>query len=102
MTERHCLGLRGEFDLANYEELERRLDEAIAATDGEFVIDCRDLTFIDSSGVEALAHARVALEAVGRDIRIVHATGAPLRVLELLGLTALLHVNEEAPVHNDA
>jgi len=57
------------------------------------LVDCRDLEFIDSSGIEVLVDTRQQLEAAGYNMLLVNVTGEPLRVLEVLGLTDLLSID---------
>ena len=58
------LSLRGEIDLANAEELRRDV-EAVLSDDADLIIDCSELTFIDSTGIGVLWRARARLSATG-------------------------------------
>ena len=48
------------------------------------------MTFIDSTGVHVLLEIEMALKALGRTMLVANIQPAPLRVLEILGLTSLL------------
>jgi anti-sigma B factor antagonist len=85
--------VRGEIDLASAPDLQRDLEETIATTTGDLVLDCCGITFLDSTGVGVFVHAKRLLAAQGRDIRIVNADQLTVRVLELLGLAEILHVD---------
>ncbi len=52
--------LVGELDVATAPELQRRVDE-IASADGDAWIDCTELTFADSSGLDTLMRLAKAL-----------------------------------------
>jgi anti-anti-sigma factor len=92
MTERTYF-LRGDLDIATVPEIERRIERAIALSDGELVIDCYDLTFIDSTGVAMLLRAGAELASTGRSIRIANANEATLRVFEYLDVVETLRAN---------
>jgi len=80
------LYLRGEIDLATVPalraELARYVDDGV-----DLLVDCRHLTFLDSSGVAELVAARQALEARGHNMLLINVAGTPRRVLEVLNLT---------------
>jgi len=57
---------------------------------GDLVVDCTEMTFIDSTGVHVLLEIEMALKALGRTMLVANIQPAPLRVLEILGLTSLL------------
>ncbi len=78
--------LRGELDVANAEEVK----QALTAASGSVVVDLSELSFIDSSGLTALVHARD--DVCGRGGRLVlrGANGSVRRVFEITGLTHFL------------
>jgi len=83
--------LRGEIDLAERDRV--RCELAMALTrPNDLLVDCRDLTFLDSSGVAVLVDVRQELEAAGYNMLLVNVTGPPRRVLEVLGLTDWLSI----------
>jgi anti-anti-sigma factor len=88
IVEMTSVALSGELDLATAPELETRLE----SLDGDNLIDCRGLTFIDASGLRPLlsAHRRCSR----RDTRLI-LVNAPLcltRLLMLTGLEPMFHV----------
>jgi anti-sigma B factor antagonist len=96
---RHGVGLlvfRGELDLAAASAMRQRV-ESVAGTG--LVIDLRDVTFIDSSALRELLHARAAVVASGA--RIVLA-GVPTNVRRLLELTGTDSLFETAPTRASA
>ncbi|MDQ1476004.1 MAG: anti-sigma factor antagonist [Actinomycetota bacterium] len=95
----HRFFLRGEIDIASASQLRSDLEELVRASVGDIVLDCSGLTFIDSSGVAAIVFTRLALEERGDELRIANINGVPARLLDILGLTEVLHVNEASPEH---
>ena len=86
---RTVLTVRGELDLATAPELEEQIDEAL---DGgrEVVLDLRELTFMDSTGLRALAQANWRAEECGVTLAIIRGSPQIERVLEISGLGTLL------------
>jgi anti-sigma B factor antagonist len=82
--------VRGEVDLAAVPDLQSKLDVLINATDDDLVLDCKGLTFIDSSGIGMFVHAHRALEVQGRECWIENLSDRCRRPFEMLGLTQVL------------
>ena len=80
----------GELDIATAPQLERAIAEATAAAVAELVLDLRQLTFMDSTGLRALAQANVNAEAAGTSLAIWRGPRQIERVLEISGLGTLL------------
>ncbi len=78
--------LRGELDVANAEEVR----QALTAASGSVVVDLSELSFIDSSGLTALIHARDDVCARGGRFVMRGANGSVRRVFEITGLTHFL------------
>ena len=78
------LTLRGELDLATA----ARLEQALAAAGDDVVLDLRDLTFMDSTGVRVLLEAA---EGHGPGLRMIApATGEVWVTIEETGIAPLL------------
>ena len=90
IPEDEALRLVGELDLSTVPELRRRLEPELAEG-AHIVLDCSDLTFIDSSGAMALIDAT---RAIGPRGRIIVKSPRPLvrRVVGVLGLDRLGNV----------
>jgi anti-sigma B factor antagonist len=91
--------LEGELDLGNAAEVEARLDAAIRASDGAFLIDLCDVSFLDSTAVGLLLRARALLGREERQLVLVCPPGRVRRVFELAGVSDLfcmLATREEA------
>jgi anti-anti-sigma factor len=93
--------LRGDIDLATAADLRSELESLVAAIDGDLVLDCCGLTFIDSTGVSVIVATQHALNARGNELRVANVDGVAARVLDVLGLTEALHVNEPEGAHPD-
>lgn len=87
--------LSGEVDLAVAPIVRRDLARAINTRGTHLLIDCSQLTFIDSTGIAVLLEANQELEADGRHMLILNVQRGPRRVFEALGLTDLLRFDRE-------
>ena len=83
-SRRHRPSLRGEIDLANAPEVGRELlGHALESLSRTVVLDCTELTFIDSSGIDMLVQLGRLSE---RRIELVNVPPEPLRTFEVCGL----------------
>lgn len=87
----------GELDIATTPELEQALADATDRGVTEIVLDLRELTFMDSTGLRALAQASTRADAAGVDLAIVRGSRQIERVLEISGLRALLPLVDAPP-----
>lgn len=93
------LNLSGELDMATVPPLRDAATTAIAS--GEYqtlVFDLSRLSFIDSTGLQALSEAHRGMAARGRDTRIVCSEPSILKVFELTGLDTLLSIVSERAI----
>jgi anti-sigma B factor antagonist len=88
--------LRGELDLASAAALRARTD---AARGRGLVIDLADVTFVDSSSLRELLHARAELESRGARLVLV---GVPPNARRLLEMTGTLELFDLAETHEEA
>ena len=89
---RLTLGLHGEFDLSCGETFQQAIAGAIDDRVTELVVDLRGLSFIDSTGLNALLYLRARAERDGFDFVVLCGEGHVMRVLKLAGLDELLPV----------
>ena len=89
---RLTFGLHGEFDLSCGETFQQALAAAIDDRVTELVVDLRGLSFIDSTGFNALLYLRARAERDGFDFVVLCGEGHVMRVLKLVGLDELLPV----------
>ncbi len=85
------LVITGEIDMANAEQIPAATEKALASHPERIVIDLAAVSFLDSSGLRHLLTARRIAADNDIDLRVVAATGAPLRVLTLTGLLDVLN-----------
>ena len=85
--------LVGELDVATAPELQRRVDE-IASADGDTWIDCTELTFADSSGLNTLTHLAQALRAQNRRLVLTNLRPMVKRAMDVLEITELFELEE--------
>jgi anti-anti-sigma factor len=87
----------GELDIATTPELEQALTEATADSMAEIVLDLRELTFMDSTGLRALAQANSRADEAGVKLSIIRGRRQIERVLEISGLGTLLPLVDAPP-----
>ncbi len=88
----------GELDISTTPALEQAITEATRDPGTALVIDLRDLTFMDSSGLRTLAQTNTRAEAEGFTLSIWRGQPQIERVLEISGLGAMLPL-VQAPPH---
>lgn len=84
------LRLPAEVDLAVAPRLREELQAAVSGEDPHLVVDAADVTFMDSSGVNALVQAHEAAVKRGGSLHVVTTATSVRRVLEITGLSARL------------
>ena len=80
---RVIIRLAGELDLAQAAEVQSTLGELIDAGFDRLVVDLRDVSFMDSTGLRTLMLARQDLRARGGRLSLVCNDGPVPRLLEL-------------------
>ena len=80
------LTLRGEFDIANAPHLEREITRFVESGGSRLVVDLRDLSFIDSTGLRIVLETRQRAADRGFELEIVRGPRQVQRVFELTGL----------------
>jgi anti-anti-sigma factor len=86
----------GELDLATTPRLTQYLTTLARTHKGLVVIDLRQLTFLDSTGVTALVAADSYARRDGWNFAVVNGPPQVQRVLEICGLTEVLPLADEA------
>ena len=89
-----AVAVRGEVDMAAVPALELALDGAIRDSAGTFVrtfvLDLREVEFLDSSGLHLILRARALLAREDRALAIVCPSGPVRRLFEEAGVADLL------------
>ena len=88
---------RGELDLATAPELEDKVLGAVREGGRVVVLDLRELTFMDSTGVRTIVAAHQVAEETGNELRVVRPQreSAVSRVIEISGIDDALGLVDE-------
>jgi anti-anti-sigma factor len=89
------LYVTGELDVSTAARLENASARALDGQGGDFHLDVRAMTFMDSTGAQALLRLHRRLTELGRRLVIVSPTRQVRLVLEILGLDEVLYVRQE-------
>jgi anti-anti-sigma factor len=84
------LGLHGEVDYQSVGALTRAMPVADSADGRRVVVDLSRVTFMDSSGVNALIAAHRSVQGPRGWLRLAGVRGAVLRTVQLVGLDSLV------------
>lgn len=84
------LVVRGELDLASAAELRAQLEKVAADRPPVLVVDLTETTFVDSSGLGAIAGGLRAQRQHGGSLEVVGCAPHVRRVFEISGLGSLL------------
>jgi anti-sigma B factor antagonist len=82
--------LEGEFDLTGTDRFWAFFSDALAASPRSITLHAPGLTFIDSSGLKALLHARAAATDAGVAFRVSEPSPELRRIAEITGIEDLL------------
>lgn len=84
---------QGEIDLATGPDLRHQLAEATGRPSPRVLVDLTAVTFMDSTGLNALVRALRTAQAAGGDIRLVGACARVRRVIDLSRLDELFLIH---------
>jgi len=87
--------LSGEFDLVSVAAFDDALADVQGRRPERTVIDVSGLTFLDSSGINALLRATKALQTAGGSVALRSPSTATRRILEIARVTDLVAIVEE-------
>ncbi len=93
----HTIALNGEADLLGAPSIEAALAEAASCEAQRIVVDLRNLTFIDSSGLRALMGGHEQCVARGQELRIIPGPANVQRLFELSGMNEILSFCDAEP-----
>ncbi len=94
--------LTGEADLLGAPKIEAALKDASAGEPQLIVIDLASLTFIDSSGLQALITGHELCRARGHELQIVPGPENVQRLFELIGINEALAFTNAADLEAEA
>lgn len=87
---RAVVRVSGEFDLAATEVVEGALLAVEGAGNGLVVLDLREVTFLDSTGLRTITSADHRAREAGRELRIVRGAEQIQKLLYLTGMDKIL------------
>ena len=88
----HCISVTGEIDLATVPDLEKAIDSVFSANSHPLVIDLRDSSFMDSTGLKALVMANRRFDENGRGFAIAVSAGPVSRLIDLSGVESSMRI----------
>lgn len=86
------LTIAGELDIATVSVVRDRLAALIDAGVSRLVVDLRDVSFMDSTGLAAFIHAKMRLGDDGRMTLVMEPDSYARLIFEVAGLTGVLDV----------
>jgi anti-sigma B factor antagonist len=89
--------LAGEVDLSTAPALRERLASLIDGGASSIVVDLRQVSFMDSTGLGVLMGAHLRVRERAGELRLVAGEGPVLRVLTLAKLTEVFPVGADLP-----
>ena len=96
------LRLAGELDMTCSDELRYAIEQILPTQPSSVVVDLDRLTFLDSSGIQALLAARQAADADHVTMRVVQPHGMVYHVLRVAGVLDYLEHAGPASAGQDA
>jgi anti-sigma B factor antagonist len=84
--------VHGEIDLSNASRMREALSDHLAQGRCNLLMDLRDVTFIDSTGLGVLIGANKAARSEGGSLRVVCDDARILRLLRITGISKSLSV----------
>jgi anti-sigma B factor antagonist len=91
------LEVRGEVDVHSATQLQNRLFEIIGSGQRSVVVDLSWLSFLDSTGLGALAAARNQAQQTGAELRLVCRSERMLKLFRITGLDAVFDIYPTVP-----
>jgi anti-anti-sigma factor len=96
VSERRC-HIHGDLDIATVPEYRARFRRAINGSDADVLVDCEQMTFIDSTGITALLEAHALLAERGRKMLVANVRPRLRRAFDILGVDDLLEYDRSTP-----
>ena len=86
--------VRGELDMETGPRLDEELRDVEAERPAVLVLDLRDVSFFDSTGLQLVLDADVRAREEGRRFVVLPGDGEPMRILELADVADRLQLEE--------
>ncbi|MBX2829572.1 MAG: STAS domain-containing protein [Rhodospirillales bacterium] len=89
--EQIVIELDGELDMAKAPAARQLFFDAWQTGPGDIVLDCKRLSYLDSSGVSAIVYLyRSLTQRRSRNLRIVNISGQPAQLVKIVGFSKLV------------
>jgi anti-anti-sigma factor len=82
--------LKGDLDFTVTEQFEAAVESAVDDTTPVFLVDCEEVTFIDSESLKAILRIQRKLNQSSQDLRLRNCSKPVLRIVSILGLEEAL------------
>lgn len=86
------LDIKGEIDLYNAPEIKDTIKNQIDSGKKKIIINLKEVSYIDSSGIGALISSLSNLKKVGGGLKILHVYDSVKKVFELTKLTSFFEI----------
>lgn len=87
-----CIVVEGEVDLATVDELEKAIESVFASNSDPLVIDLRESSFMDSTGLKTLVMAHRRFDESGRGFAVAVSGGPVSRLIDLSGVETSVRI----------
>lgn len=87
----------GNLDINTSEALRKSVIEAFETEAKTLLIDCRDVTFLDSSGLSAMVMALKKARELNVSLSLYGLDEQAMMLFRLTGMNKVFHILEEAP-----
>ena len=87
-----------EFDAHQVALIKDEFDQFVLNGDGDMLLDCRQMTFIDSAGIGAIVYLYKRLSRHQRGLKLLGVTGQPLKLMSMLRVNVVISFVDESDV----
>lgn len=84
--------VEGRVDTTNYNEFENKISDKIAEADGDFIINCKGLNFISSSGLRVFLITQKKLLAAKRKLFLTNMQPAIKEIFDISGFSKIFTI----------
>lgn len=88
------IAIKGEIDIYSAPGFKQSLTESIKDVDGDIILDCTDLSYIDSMGLGILVGALKRVREKGHNIIIRHPKNTVRKLFKITGLDKAFIIEE--------
>jgi anti-anti-sigma factor len=86
------IALKGRLDAHTADSIETYLNELIDRNNTRFIIDCRDITYLGSSGIRILISIMQKLKALNGKYAIINMMPSSLKILQAMEIERFFNV----------